>query len=359
MFGPALDVAIGVIFFYLMFSLMVSALNEFIAWLFSLRSKTLRRGIGQLLNDKATLSVWRWAKTWLRLDAVEMHAKPWENLAAKIYHHPLIQGLSQDDKLPSYIPSATFATALIDVLQQCAVENNVAPAASENLSEEQVALLAAKAAITQLPANLKTALNAVLDESITTLDAAKVKLARWFDDSMERVSGWYKRYMQAVVFVSGAIVAVGLNGDTIAVAKALNTDPALRASVYQTAAAWVKSHPPDPAQKEPDACKDWTAAALAARAKNPSAELPAPDLQCAAARFEVANQALSATKLPVGWTRARLNALKVGYEWLFKLLGLLITVFALSQGAPFWFDLLNRVVNIRSSGPAPTPTKNT
>ena len=34
-------------------------------------------------------------------------------------------------------------------------------------------------------------------------------------------------------------------------------------------------------------------------------------------------------------------------------LGWLITAFAVSMGAPFWFDLLNKFVNIRASGKAP------
>jgi hypothetical protein len=40
-----------------------------------------------------------------------------------------------------------------------------------------------------------------------------------------------------------------------------------------------------------------------------------------------------------------------------KILGLLVTVLAISLGAPFWFDLLNRLVNLRSTGKPPDPRR--
>jgi hypothetical protein len=54
-------------------------------------------------------------------------------------------------------------------------------------------------------------------------------------------------------------------------------------------------------------------------------------------------------QIPLGWQTAPDDA----GGWLLKLLGWLITVFALSFGAPFWFDVLGKVVNMRSSGPKP------
>ncbi|MEU7908022.1 hypothetical protein [Actinoplanes sp. NPDC049118] len=42
-------------------------------------------------------------------------------------------------------------------------------------------------------------------------------------------------------------------------------------------------------------------------------------------------------------------------DWLLKLLGLALTAAAAAIGAPFWFDLLNRLVNLRSTGRRPGP----
>jgi hypothetical protein len=42
-------------------------------------------------------------------------------------------------------------------------------------------------------------------------------------------------------------------------------------------------------------------------------------------------------------------------DWFVKLLGLALTVAAASVGAPFWFDTLNRLVNLRNTGKKPAP----
>ena len=43
-------------------------------------------------------------------------------------------------------------------------------------------------------------------------------------------------------------------------------------------------------------------------------------------------------------------------DWLYKTLGLLITAIAVSLGAPFWFEMLNKLVNLRMSGKLPAET---
>ena len=40
-------------------------------------------------------------------------------------------------------------------------------------------------------------------------------------------------------------------------------------------------------------------------------------------------------------------------RWIVKIFGLLMTGFAISLGAPFWFDMLNKVISIRSAGRSP------
>jgi hypothetical protein len=40
--------------------------------------------------------------------------------------------------------------------------------------------------------------------------------------------------------------------------------------------------------------------------------------------------------------------------WLLKFLGILLTAVASSQGAPFWFDLLKKIVNVRLTGLNPS-----
>ena len=55
--------------------------------------------------------------------------------------------------------------------------------------------------------------------------------------------------------------------------------------------------------------------------------------------------------VPLGWSHDT-SPHNVCWDGVGKMLGLLVTAFALSLGAPFWFDLLGKVSNLRGAGPA-------
>src|SRR5262245_24388714 len=101
MFGSSiLEVAIGVIFIYLLLSLLCTAINEGIASLINKRGKNLFEGIKNLLNDPM-----------------------FTGMAQQLYTHGLVNGISQNatnpekpNRLPSYMSANTFALALIDIL---------------------------------------------------------------------------------------------------------------------------------------------------------------------------------------------------------------------------------------------------
>ena len=350
MFGTALEVVIGLIFIYLMISLVVSAVNELFANFLKLRAKTLELGLDRLLQDD--------------------HLK---NIKDAVYAHPVLQGMTANaGHRPSYIPGSLFTLALIDVLAEKTREEmaNVAltttapqpplPAAGPSASDVAVsvvevtgdspsvatvasvdpaALLARerkkhvnnlRLAISQLPkgSRLRKALETLVDESVKDIEDARRRIEGWFDSSMERVSGWYKRKMQIWILCVGAVIALACNVDTIRIAEALAHDSALRASLVTAAERTVKDAP---GGVKEDA--GATAATVVEVAKN----------------FEMSN-------LPVGWSAEELEKNQRGtlVFVLFKLFGLLLTTLAVTQGAPFWFDMLNRVVNVRSVGRAPS-----
>src|SRR5215510_11965979 len=94
MFGSSiLEVAIGLVFIYLLLSLICTAVNEIIASLINRRGENLFEGIISLLNDPS-----------------------FTGLAQKLYNHGLIDGISQSSRRPSYMASKTFALALLDIL---------------------------------------------------------------------------------------------------------------------------------------------------------------------------------------------------------------------------------------------------
>ena len=197
MFGSTvLEIAIGLVFVYLVLSLVVTAASEVIASWLRWRATNLFQGIQELLRDSE-------------------HGGAF---AKKLYAHPLINALSLGkDGQPSYIPSRTFALALLDL---------VAPAdgaVPRTLAE-------VRAGIDKLPAGLKRALTVLLDETGHDVEKFKTGLEVWFNTSMERVSGWYKRKAQTLGLVAAAVVTLAFNADTVAIVRALS-DVKVRAAV--------------------------------------------------------------------------------------------------------------------------------
>lgn len=277
-----LDVAIGLIFLYLLLSIICSVVVEGIARIAAMRSSNLQEGIRNLLNDTDG-----------------------SGLAKKLYDHPLISGFYRAGWYdqwrgrggkPSYIPSRTFTLALFDTI------------AGADRSFDQVRVKVARIDNGQV----KGALLPLLDAADQDLKMAQANVESWFNDSMERVSGWYKRKVQIVLFVVALVISIALNADTFEVARTLWNDTALRESVL-------------------------------AAAQRSSQEALSDDI-------EVIRQQLNDLQLPVGWQ----SFPETSAKWVTKLIGLGFTAIALTLGAPFWFDMLNRVVRMRDSGPSPT-----
>ncbi len=154
MFGSAiLDTAIGLVFVFLVVSLVVSAANELLAALFKWRANNLFLGIRQLLQDASVTG-----------------------LVTRFYEHPLIDGLSSKGKKPSYIPSRTFALALLDIVSPATPGSN---RTLENLT----------AGIEKLPGPLQVTFRVLLDEAGHDIEQFKVQLEIWFNSTMERSPG--------------------------------------------------------------------------------------------------------------------------------------------------------------------------
>ncbi len=187
----------------------------------------------------------------------------------------------------------------------------------------------------------------------------------WFDDQMDRVSGWYKRQNQWIVIVISLSVAALFSVDTIAIYQRLANDPAAAARGAAFAAALASAQgqaaaPDADSVIKPVACQSGTSGdacicpqgyLLAA----PGAAAPAP------CRFDAA----FLSELPLGWRGdevvAHWRELEHGSQsgltwWFYKLLGIGLSGIAISLGAPFWFDLLSRITAVRSAGPKPNPS---
>jgi hypothetical protein len=144
---------------------------------------------------------------------------------------------------------------------------------------------------------------------------------------MERVTGWYKRRGQAIMLVLGLGVVIAVNADTIAISTSLSRDKAVRDSLVAAAQDYVKQQ----------------------------SDKQEPDIDKPTERVKQYTDKIRNLGLPLGWSKG--NPLSMPDEtkpyesmsWPMKIIGWLITTMAISLGAPFWFDLLNKFVAVRSS----------
>jgi hypothetical protein len=291
---PYLDLAIGISFIYLLMALVCSTLNESIAGVVNSRGKTLEKGILSLLHDPA--------------------------LKARFYAHPLIQGIQEEnDRLPSYIASNKFALALMDTLTGPAAAND------PDALRKGVASLENTAA--------RTALTAVLQNPQFKTD--QQRLEAWYEQGMNRVSGWYKRTSQIRIYVLAAAVTLFINADTLRILDTLWNNPTRSALLIEDAKARLQKGRPDA-----------------------QAQAASPSDNDVIAKEE--KQLLGQVAGWQGdWYKDWPGHKTAGFWcWIWYLLknrlgGWLITMLAVSLGAPFWFDTLSRFMNVRSAGKPP------
>jgi hypothetical protein len=291
MFGSqVLEVVIGVTLIYLVLSIGCSGVKEVIAAIFSLRANTLERGIRNMLKNGPN------------------------DYTAKLFAHPLITGTAPEGQKPSYISARMFSAALFDI---------VAPA--DNSQPRTIQSLRARVA--QIPdVKLRSTLLNMIDSSGTDVETARLKVEHWFDDTMARVSGWYKRMAQKIIFVLGLLLCVAVNADTLMIVKELWNDQALSSAVVAQAAKKVQS------------------------------TTPADYLNAEGFLQQVAGEIRDVNTPPIGWARDEHDIRAVPNSFgagALKVLGILLTSFAIVLGAPFWFDMLNNLINLRSSGNPP------
>ena len=287
---------------------MSSSLKELISRFFSLRAKTLEEGIFDLVGGR--------------------------EMGDKLYEHPLLHGAAQSGlwkkltsflskkvriKKPTYIDPYHFYLALMDTLSG---ENGA------HLSLAELEATIDKIAVPDVKKTLKGFLNAIKSEtqkSEGVLREFRLSIEAWFDNKMEQLSIWYKRNTRVIIFFLTVFIVGALNVDTIMIARSLYKYDLLRATVVATArerAGGIEI------KKETDT----------------------PITMVSQVRSE-----LESTGLPIGWrlqgkTDVYNQGLPVDFwQWLNKIIGLLITILAISMGAPFWFDMLKKLTSMHGA----------
>lgn len=194
-----------------------------------------------------------------------------------------------------------------------------------------------------------------VSERETEFATARANVETWFDDAMDRVSGAYKRYSQALALVIGFLVALLLNVDSINLTIYLWREPSVRQVLAENASKFELPRTELEANPE-QAMQDFRSQFVGLDLPigwviNESQTGPAyADLNCQL--FPQARQAFGIPVLASGLCIAP-PQLNNQTNLALKLIGILITALAARQGAPFWFDILKRIVNLRGTGANP------
>jgi hypothetical protein len=426
------EVALGLILVFVVVSLAVMQIQEWLAGWLRWRAIHLEDAIRSMLNEpvqRTKVAAWlaRYGIGWKR---ERSRVKGLPAFVEQLYEHPLIRSLAQPGNLPSYIPADKFALALFDTIMSAGTNASTIQKALVQLRENQVLLLdqavrqaldllieqarqavndqAALArlkvaleefkeqypqlravvnvllqaelpkdsekilaqlrdgAATLIVANpeLKQAIDSLITQAETyakkgedVLALTRANVEKWFDDTMDRAGGWYKRNAQGVSLVISLVLVLIFNVDAIHISTRLWREPTLRQFVVAQAERYS---PPESAG---------------------SAEV--------GQTIDALQGELQSLQIPVGWTFAEVpfdrssqrctlfpaqatedvlgmpwnGTCKVwvdpprGWGIAIKIIGLTVSALATMQGAPFWFDILKKIINIRSSGAKPGETE--
>jgi hypothetical protein len=368
--SPVIETILSLVMIILVFSVLVTCVQEGYATLKKSRGKMLEYAIGEILNDTRN-----------------------KNFAHLLYQHPQIDMLREKQgDLPSYIDKETFARALIDTVAQECMEtvytesaDKKTMVATEQLNARSQQILAAMpansamanaapAAGNNTPVNAASlnlmqrfelgmqtmnnselkkmlhtfhldALSASLNNVVKDAEALKQHIENWYEGYMNRVTGWYKRKVRSNIFFASVVVTLVFNLNLISLSKTTYADSKLR-GVLTSLAIKTSGDPNALANLRNQLIKDSGSSLNQADVNAViGVELPIGWKITAAD---------SATAAKNGWfARTKNNILQVLHQVTFQnVAGWLLMIMVLSLGAPFWFDILKKLVNVRNAGAA-------
>ena len=295
--SPVLDIAIGVSFIFFLLSVIASAVSETFAGITNLRGETLKKGLEGMLGDAA--------------------------LVTKLFQHPLIR--TQVDKTP-----AVGAVPGEAVNAEAKTERT-----PSYISPRDFAHAFRAVAADSPPERVASQLTALGIDTGNIANANLETLEKWFDDAMDRVSGWYRRKSQIITVIVAAVIAFGLNANAFRIVERLDKEPTVRSAVVAQAEASAKG----------------------GEFKNETEPSGKGSIESAGNDAASAYDQIDSLKLPILW--AGENVPQTFWPIVMAVIGCLLTTIAISLGAPFWFDTLGKLSNLRLAGKKPEPEAST
>ncbi|MEZ2445568.1 hypothetical protein AB6805_27820 [Chitinophaga sp. RCC_12] len=366
----AIDVALGLIFIYLLYSLLASVVQELVARIFNSRARLLTKGLRRMLEDddhskdlgwfgKFTFFNWFYELGWSVVYFFEPFRK--SPFLKKFYSTPSIRNLGENSATsrPAYISPQIFSQAMVHLLRSSVPEHKATDA------------LAIKAALThnylQLVPGTREHLLQLFEDAGHNMAAFRINMETWFNETMTRASGWYRKQTQTWLLCMGMAIAALFNVDSIAIARILMKDKNVRSQLVQLASSRAPGYTAitDTLIRKNVLHKD-----SAFFRADTSVRILVSDTSLLGVYGMLRSDAGDAANV-LGIKRACVTdstgghiTLRCGYTHPFQQNGWLIfagwciTALAISLGAPFWFDLLGKVVKFRNA-PPPADTSGT
>lgn len=376
---------IALIGIYIAFSLFTSWANEQIATLIGLRSKTLVAGLRAMIGEAATTEVFghplisslgeRVAQSTRALAKLEpLCSKFTAGVVGVRYADvtvPAADSGAPAVRLTPYIPSPLFATVITDIVRAYGNASQASASASK-LGAAWSDLVAGLDGLGANPAfaPLQRSLTPIWRQAQGDYDAFVSAVADWYDSHMDRVTGWYKRSAQRILLWIAVVVVLAFNLDTLQMWNGFQGNVNLSNAVAGLTQGYANAHAADIAAGKPVnlaaaplPTQDCLEGAGASPCTCPPGYIAKPEQKASSNQAGDCVADVSVlTQLPVGWSSVYRGPYAPGVKradfWknaLLKIVGWAVTIAALMLGAPFWFDLLRSVVNVRSAGPAPQP----
>lgn len=340
---PSLEVIAGLLLIILFYSLLATVLMEVIAGALHARGRFLEGILRRMLGD--TTSVNGQEKTLYDL----FKTNP-------IYEH--ISGNAFGKKSPpSYIESDTFRTILLQMLDTF----------KQDPSDRDL-----RGMLDRLPSGrIRKILLGFFDEADQHYPSDQLnerfihftmRVETWYDDVMDRATGWYKRRTQIILFFVGLAIAGFNNVDVIGVFRSLSkASQADLEEIAQLASVVV--------DRESIYVGADTTSGRIAPTLNPRDSIVSTEV------LEIIREKVETADNPfgIGWNQyvdedGVFSPPVDPVFWGLKILGIIVMAICISKGAGFWFDILKKIVAFRNTGvvpqrpapslpPAPIPTE--
>jgi hypothetical protein len=370
----ALDVAISLVFIYLLYSLLATVLSEIIATTLGLRARNLKEAVDRMLSDQKVTNFW--LRFW---DSLNFMKNPNNKVINAFYNTSEIKYLGSQGmfSIPSAFKASSFSKALLNILL------GDGPVTREKVESALGTIIRSAEGVTDEDKKIKildseTAkyILGLWEDSGGDLEKFKLQIEAWFDRTMEQATEWYKRKIQIVLLVLGFFMAWFFYADTFMIVKNLSVDKSAREQMVSMVNAYVQNNKTvidNTIKKDSADLKSFNQkldSLMAVKSKLeadiavasgilglggwlPDTVIVAVD---AKSKLKIYNPQLDPASLSGKETvlsggkihftfKEKLNyMLRLFYHHFF---GFLITAIAISLGAPFWFDLLNKLMKLR------------